>query len=878
MSNLLLTERPAGLSNLGPDLRGTVDDVLELHVTTPGLPPRIARVADRTISLGAGPRCTVQLLAPGLRPMHCLITRTDTGLSVRRWANNTLLNGRSFSEAPLACGDRLSIGDCLVEIHSPASNEGFAESIAEQVEEPIAAVDEAAEMIAADLALDEPAAPIELADNPNAVEPPQVAPAPERTGGPLESKTPSPVEVVSAGSRALTAVPAHLLKPWQAAQGSGDSVAVEVLVAAPVVKTYLTPVASERALTPVWEVPIQPALVATEESTPCTEAETKDFLPLAAAVGPPAAPRAPEADSTVKRLRERLTSSRRRLGRVAQALRTERDSASAQAYELDLLRAGLAAVTAERDELRLINQQMEELHRELVGLQTEMEALERQCEELRAAPANEPAAVAEVESPVEALGVGAPDPWAEFTLDSTPEPTAVPSTAREPEPQLAADLSGWKTGPHPDQAFATATPAPAQQEVSPPQSAGLWEVEAAYSASDAAHQSPEGISSPVDLWGATEQSAFTENAEFAENLSEPNTDDSCPDPFAEEASDWSPPITASESALLDSAGEKSCAAESWSLADVLPSAASVGEGDAPGSPSADLLTLASADAAVAEPAVSMAAEEPVEMHAAEVGQPEAEADLPQTVDEEQVPPFASEPKALSALFTPPPDAPMPAASSPSFIERYAHLLEEDAPSEPIAPQAPAITRPAPLEHSDEDESIDDYMERLLQRMRGESAPPTVEQVVTRSATPSSATLSSAASKPVAPAQPQWTPVVPSAADEYTPPEEPLTSLDEMRRGGSAPETTTDMSALRALANQNARHNIGVANFRQHKEFAFVKFGISVTVVTAGAVLALMAPDLLGVQMIGSCVAMLVAGFYAGRTARLLKEAVKTARV
>jgi hypothetical protein len=152
-------------------------------------------------------------------------------------------------------------------------------------------------------------------------------------------------------------------------------------------------------------------------------------------------------------------------------------------------------------------------------------------------------------------------------------------------------------------------------------------------------------------------------------------------------------------------------------------------------------------------------------------------------------------------------------------------------------------------------------------MRGESAPATVEQAVTRSAASASAPL----------AQPSASPVAPVKIEEYAPPEEPLTSLDELRRGGAAPERTTDMSALRALANQNARHNIGVAAVRQHKEFAFVKFGISVTVVGAGAVLALMAPDLLGVQMIGSCVAMLVAGYYAGRTARLLKEAVKTAK-
>ncbi len=133
--------------------------------------------------------------------MHCLITRTDTGLSVRRWANNTLLNGRSFSEAPLAVGDRLSIGDVLVEIHGPTNNEVFSEPVAEQIDEPIATVDEAVEMIAADLALDEPAAPAALAEVPVSVEPEQLTPAFELAGPPVAPFTPSPVESSAAKPR-----------------------------------------------------------------------------------------------------------------------------------------------------------------------------------------------------------------------------------------------------------------------------------------------------------------------------------------------------------------------------------------------------------------------------------------------------------------------------------------------------------------------------------------------------------------------------------------------------------------------------------------------------------------------------------------------------
>lgn len=925
MSNSLLTERPA------PTNHGLASDVLELHVITPGMPPKIARVADRTISLGAGPRCTVQLSAPGLRPMHCLITRTDTGLSVRRWANNTLLNGRSFSEAPLASGDRLSIGDCLVEIHSPATNEVFAESVDEQLEEPIATVDEAAEMIAADLALDEsaldePAVPAAIVEAPVIADPEAIAPAYELAGPAVPLFTPNPVEAVAAKARSLMAVPAHLLKPWQAAQGEGDSFAVEVVVAAPVVEEVVAPLPCEATLTPGFETPVWPALESEAPAllTTANEAETKDFVPLATplvspavefepivelapaaelepvAQLPPVVDLAPlsaletaepltpvattssiETRATIQRLRERLAWSRQRVSRLAALVRSERGASAQQAAELSSLRDVLAAVTAERDELRLSSQQVAELQQELLTLQTELEAVERQSEVLRTAPA-------EVASPVCVPATSARDPWAEFELDSTPDSTLDVAPTCELEAQLTASFAGWKTDPQFDQSFAELNPAVSRAEIVPPPAAELWEVESA-----SALSVPTKNEAPADLWGSAEESTFADNSELAGSVHEPNADDACPDPFAEDAAEWSPSVSTTPPALLDSEGEESCAAEPWSLADALQSATPTWEGDAPRSPSEDLRAL---DLAVeanasdslqeltlqnelcdveAQSANFTAAAEPLEepvVALAEEANLEAE-EHQQPAEAEEEPQTPSEPKALSALFTPPATAPAPAASGagfPSFIERYAHLLEEDASPEPIAPPVFVAAQPAPLNDTNEDESIDDYMERLMMRMRGEASSPTVERAISRGGSPTPA----APARPQA-AKPQVT--MPMTAEELAPNEDLLTSLDDMRRSGPTPESATDMTALRALANQNARHNIGVANVRQHKEFAFVKFGISLMVVGAGAVLALMAPDLLGVQMIASCTAMLVAGFYAGRTARLLKEAVKTAR-
>jgi len=66
----------------------------------------------------------------------------------------------------------------------------------------------------------------------------------------------------------------------------------------------------------------------------------------------------------------------------------------------------------------------------------------------------------------------------------------------------------------------------------------------------------------------------------------------------------------------------------------------------------------------------------------------------------------------------------------SFIERYAHLLEEDEPAEgaSASPPEPAraggqptLPRDEPAAGHADDESLEDYMAKLMQRMRGNSA-------------------------------------------------------------------------------------------------------------------------------------------------------------
>jgi len=202
----------------------------------------------------------------------------------------------------------------------------------------------------------------------------------------------------------------------------------------------------------------------------------------------------------------------------------------------------------------------------------------------------------------------------------------------------------------------------------------------------------------------------------------------------------------------------------------------------------------------------------------------------------------------------------PVSESPaSFIEKYADMLppdDEAADSPPVASGVSALESLPPAadvaahEGSGEDDSIDDYMASLMQRIRGESASDMTPAPV--------ATVASLASPAATPAQP--TPA-PMAKDET-----PLTNLDTLK-SGPAPERSRDMSALRDLANQSARSAIGVAANRQNKEKALANVVISGMAMACGGFLAVTAPSLLSAQFMGGLISFGLAGYWGSKTLR-----------
>lgn len=67
-------------------------------------------------TVGAASNCTLRLRAVGVRPIHCLILRGLDGYVIRSLSKDTSLNGRTFREQTLRAGDRLRFGSVDLEV------------------------------------------------------------------------------------------------------------------------------------------------------------------------------------------------------------------------------------------------------------------------------------------------------------------------------------------------------------------------------------------------------------------------------------------------------------------------------------------------------------------------------------------------------------------------------------------------------------------------------------------------------------------------------------------------------------------------------------------------------------------------------------------
>jgi hypothetical protein len=198
----------------------------------------------------------------------------------------------------------------------------------------------------------------------------------------------------------------------------------------------------------------------------------------------------------------------------------------------------------------------------------------------------------------------------------------------------------------------------------------------------------------------------------------------------------------------------------------------------------------------------------------------------------------------------------------SYIDRYSHLFRDDeaAPAEPPVPTA--SLHPSPVPHQattppdEEEESVEQYMAKLLERMRGSGSGQSEEnskEMPTGSVTSANCSGDGSTSN--------------NAESSTAPPAEPKPRMP-------APVFAADMDALRALANQSARHAIGVHTSRTLRRTSLTRFVIAFLAGMTSLYLLLESPGWESLQFATACVAGLVTLYWGRLTYASVMKAIR----
>jgi hypothetical protein len=166
---------------------------------------------------------------------------------------------------------------------------------------------------------------------------------------------------------------------------------------------------------------------------------------------------------------------------------------------------------------------------------------------------------------------------------------------------------------------------------------------------------------------------------------------------------------------------------------------------------------------------------------------------------------------------------------------------------------------------DEEESIEQYMAKLLQRVRGDSAPAPASQAAPQPSGPlgyEPELISPTMSLSAISLRDAMT-VQPGDGDGSQP--------EFIGRKPSMPAPQTDLEALRALANESARRAISRHAVRKHRRKAGTKVIVSALAAMTSVWLMLESPTWVHPLFITACVSTLVAAYWAGETIRALRK-------
>ncbi len=801
-------------------------------------------------TIGGGPRCTVKVRGKGVRPLHCVVTHSAHGTSVRRWAAGTEINGHAFTEASLSDGDRLAIA-------------GF-EFVVEAQPQPS---DEA------------------------------------RTGADTLVTPPAP-------SAQRSFLPAQVMTPWLNGQGNGPVSPSEIDPATHEDPQEPRACESEEESQPLAEV-------SKHDSKSVRHAAKQRVKKLSQRLREAQRDKV-SLDEQLASLRNAKEQVDQALEASQLEVATAKDEVVGRIGEIESLRGQLAAADDQLFELRsaavIADSRHQELAEEIAELTTQLQSAR---EELAAGLEDRASATSlpdEVEVPVTPDEPLAPD-----FVDELAFPAADASEPASPESQVNADDVPVETFASNDyenpwaveqvSADAASDVAASHEaatefhEANSPASADLWAavVEPTQDASDLTPASAEPETSSADLWDIETTGSQAEPlATSEEEVGAENPVEAAEATVSEAAADWLASFEA------QAAGEKTTS----NAADALDDPAAPSSDDEPHDDGTtahnetpeDSLPV-SAEVTPASPDEEDAADEPVsadwladlcgtddddplEEHRADAASSNSllgtqDGDLAEALGESAseegagihtdslLEPLAS---AQSVEELIPQDQPSTDTPS-SFIEQYANLLPADEePAEQVAPTGDLFATPTPPSPEPEssgnalldntaspsgegDDSIEDYMAGLLERIRGEASAEQASAPVVQQPVPEASPKAGNELKSEPPSEPK----------------EPLANLDELR-SGPAPEQSHDMSALRALANQSARSAIGVADSRQNQEKAMANLIISGMAMLCGGYLAVTASSLLDAQFIGGLAGFGWAGYWGTNTLRHMAAA------
>ncbi|MDP6555939.1 MAG: FHA domain-containing protein [Pirellulaceae bacterium] len=103
-------------------LLGSPHDELRLRIRGPRCEGQLVVVRVPKCTIGSSESCNFPLNGPGIHPVHCLILRGQRGAVVRCLAPGTTLNGMQVQDATLFTGDRLRIGPYELEVLLTVTN------------------------------------------------------------------------------------------------------------------------------------------------------------------------------------------------------------------------------------------------------------------------------------------------------------------------------------------------------------------------------------------------------------------------------------------------------------------------------------------------------------------------------------------------------------------------------------------------------------------------------------------------------------------------------------------------------------------------------------------------------------------------------------